>query len=862
MLLNNIKQYIYELSEKFRSFFISGNKQKYSPIDLFEHFQKLIAQNNIALEIMSDLGEKLSGEYVFDCRYIEESVIKLADSLYKMIYHLDCMAPKKYVQLFRIYNRIRSEIDMELKGRVCIPDGDLVVPYTKIDDTLEDLVGGKNASLCIVGNVLGFNIPSGFAITTRAFELIVREGIIADKIQDYLEKWQQDKISTEEVSAKLQNIILDAKLPDELVKAILKGIAELKKEVNKQSLRLAVRSSALGEDSEHSFAGQYSSFINVPEAKVLDAYKRVVASTYSRRAMEYRREKGILESEIAMAVGCQVIVPARVSGVVYTLDAFNLEKERVVISALPGIGEKLVAGQRDADRYFVSRTVPHSILGMEIVHKKDMLIATGNQEEGLCQVNVDEEAADRPCLTSSQVLELAKAALQLEKYFKHPQDIEFAFDDQNRLVILQSRPLNLQQSKPGLVCDLTKLAQKFPVIFEQKGEIVQEGVAMGKVCLIKDDKDLENVPEGAILVAHFSSPNLARAIKQVNGIITDIGSPFGHMATIAREFRIPMIINTRIATKLLQHGQEITLDATENVVYAGYMRELCFYDFTETKFGETYEYRLLRRILKRISPLNLVDPKDKKFSPSYCKTFHDLIRYIHEQAVRELIDQNYFTHSFVRKRAVKVNLTIPLDLVVIDISNKSDFNLQEIEPEELVSLPLRKFLKGVSVPGIWAREPMPVDFKSFVSSMTKTFSSDVADPRFVGQNLAVISPEYANISLRLGYHFTMIDTFATSNARDNYIYFRFFGGVTDDTRKTRRARLIGKLLAESDFFVSIKGDLVIGRLKGVSKEEILEKMFVLGILVAYTRQLDVLMKDDHKIDYFLSEFHNILMSLN
>ena len=216
MLLNNIKQYIYELSEKFRSFFISGNKQKYSPIDLFEHFQKLIAQNNVALEIMSDLGEKLSGEYVFDCRYIEESVIKLADSLYKMIYHLDCMAPKKYVQLFRIYNRIRSEIDMELKGRVCIPDGDLVVPYTKIDDTLEDLVGGKNASLCIVGNILGFNIPSGFAITTRAFELILRDGILADKIQDYLERWQQDKISTEEVSAKLQNIILDAKLPDNL----------------------------------------------------------------------------------------------------------------------------------------------------------------------------------------------------------------------------------------------------------------------------------------------------------------------------------------------------------------------------------------------------------------------------------------------------------------------------------------------------------------------------------------------------------------------------------------------------------------------------------------------------------------------
>jgi len=136
-----------------------------------------------------------------------------------------------------------------------------------------------------------------------------------------------------------------------------------------------------------------------------------------------------------------------------------------------------------------------------------------------------------------------------------------------------------------------------------------------------------------------------------------------------------------------------------------------------------------------------------------------------------------------------------------------------------------------------------------------------ADPRFVGQNLAVISRDYANISLRMGYHFSMVDTLASLKTIDNYIYFRFFGGMSDTTRRARRARLISRLLTEQDFLTELKGDLVVGRIKAMPQEEILEKIFVLGVIVAYTRQLDIRMTTEEEMEYYLKEFHKILLRI-
>ena len=187
-------------------------KQNLQFSELFDHFQQLIRENNQALETMADMGEKLSGEFVFDQNYINSSVEDLADRVYRMIYHLDCMAPKRFHRLFAVYNSIRSELESELQGNLIIPDGEYVIPYAAIDDTLESLVGGKNGHLGVAGNTLGLRIPQGFAITSRCFDVFVRQGKKGPERDEIIARWQAGDYTTEEASRRLQSLITSLEL--------------------------------------------------------------------------------------------------------------------------------------------------------------------------------------------------------------------------------------------------------------------------------------------------------------------------------------------------------------------------------------------------------------------------------------------------------------------------------------------------------------------------------------------------------------------------------------------------------------------------------------------------------------------------
>jgi pyruvate,water dikinase len=177
-----------------------------------------------------------------------------------------------------------------------------------------------------------------------------------------------------------------------------------------------------------------------------------------------------------------------------------------------------------------------------------------------------------------------------------------------------------------------------------------------------------------------------------------------------------------------------------------------------------------------------------------------------------------------------------------------------VRQEELHSVPLGALLDGLTQSGMWSTDPVSVDLGSFMSSFTRTFSSASAAPGNIGRNLAVVSREYMNLHLRLGYHFNIIDAYIGERVNDNYIYFRFLGGVTDFLRRSRRARCIAQILERLDFRVEVHGDLVVGRIKKLPPARMREKMLVLGGLIGYTRQLDVCLGDDDDIDRHAEEF--------
>ena len=162
--------------------------------------------------------------------------------------------------------------------------------------------------------------------------------------------------------------------------------------------------------------------------------------------------------------------------------------------------------------------------------------------------------------------------------------------------------------------------------------------------------------------------------------------------------------------------------------------------------------------------------------------------------------------------------------------------------------------EGLSGPGVWSTEPVPVDFKGMMSSLTKTWAETPGAATVSGFNLAVISDTYMNLHLRLGYHFNLVDARIDPDPQRNHIYFRFVGGVTDLTRRSRRAQLLAKILSQYHFKVDTKGDLVVAKVLHLPREDLENRLQVLGRLIGFTRQLDIQLRNDEDIPEFVEAF--------
>ncbi len=840
---------------------LAGWRRRRTPAPLtvlFARFQDILKLNNQILELMADINDKSGGAYVFDRQYILSTCERMTDLVHTLIDNFNILVQESYREIAEPFERISRDIQMELEGRVNVSHMPLTIPYRDITVASAEVVGGKNANLAELKNRLAMPIPDGFAITVAAFQRFLDANGLTQKIPAILAQWTSGGIPTAEASRQIKSMILAGEVPSDIRQAVRSALSEAQKGPEALRPSWSIRSSALGEDSEHSFAGQFATLLNISPDHLMEAYRQVLASTYAASAMNYRLEKGIYDNEVAMAVACQRTIEGAKSGVLLTLDPVAPDSERMTLSAAWGLGAPVVAGKVVADQYQITRSSPQRIMRMEVVPKP---LRWSLQAGGGCAFEpVPLEEQDRPCLTEAEILRIASLGLGIEQYFRKPQEVEWTFDAQGDLHILQSRPLNIRARISQVVCDISEVISDHPIIFSGKGVVAQNGVASGPVWVVRTDEDLERFPSGAILVAKQSSPKFAAVAGRARGMITDIGSATGHMATIVREFRIPAIVNTDVATKLLDSGREITMDAEQNIIYDGIVDKLCLYEFVAHPFEETYEYRLLRRILKRIAPLNLVDPKDKNFTPRNCQTYHDITRFIHEKAVAELSHLNASrVLGWSKGQEMRLKLDIPLHLTLIDIgggvSDGEDASL--VEPSQVRSRPMRAFLAGLQAADLWSTDPVVVDFKSLMSSITRTFSTHQASPKEIGRNLAVVSRQYTNIHLRVGYHFNIIDAYISENVNDNYAYFRFLGGVTDQTRRNRRAKLIAMILEQNDFVVQLRQDLVVARVKKRAPGVMVSQMSLLGRLVAFTRQLDVKMNSDGQIERYLTLFQEM-----
>jgi pyruvate,water dikinase len=290
-----------------------------------------------------------------------------------------------------------------------------------------DVAGGKGASLGEMYDLMP--IPNGFVVSAQAYEKFAEQ--VNNKIFPLLDIDVEDSTKLEKASKDVQKIILDAKIPLDI-------IDDIKKEYNKLKGFVACRSSATAEDlPEASFAGQQATYLNVKgEDNVIDAVKKCWASLFTARAIYYRVVNNFKHEDVLIAVVVQKMVNSQKAGVMFTVNPITNMRTELVIEGAFGLGEMVVSGEITPDLYIVDKNK------LEIKQKN-----VNEQEIGLFRdekgnnVKMKVKNPAEQVLSDKQIRDLAILGAAIEKHYKKPEDIEWAVDEDDKIYILQSRPI-------------------------------------------------------------------------------------------------------------------------------------------------------------------------------------------------------------------------------------------------------------------------------------------------------------------------------------------------------------------------------------------------------------------------------------
>jgi pyruvate, water dikinase len=310
----------------------------------------------------------------------------------------------------------------------------LIARLDQIGSTDSDIVGGKCAGL---GELIraGIPVPPGFAVTTEAFRRHLLENNLSPRGLD---------------SAAIRRGIEEAPVPAELAAAIIDAYAALRELIG-GTPAVAVRSSSVGEDGRAaSFAGQQETYLWVSgEEEVIAHVRRCWASLYTSQAVSYRQHLG---SDVVpgIGVGVQVMVDARVAGVMFTLDPVTGDRSQIAVNSAWGLGLAVANGEVTPDEFLVDKVIME-ITRRRVTDKPFEYVAAGTS--GVAREEVTSDRRSSSSLTDGELLALIDVGKRVEAHMGSAQDIEWAIDRRlpfpESLFVLQSRPETVWANKPA-----------------------------------------------------------------------------------------------------------------------------------------------------------------------------------------------------------------------------------------------------------------------------------------------------------------------------------------------------------------------------------------------------------------------------
>ncbi|WP_459500545.1 phosphoenolpyruvate synthase [Bacillus sp. C1] len=308
-----------------------------------------------------------------------------------------------------------------------------VLEFREVDKTRQMMAGGKGAHLGELSNIDGIQVPEGFCVTTTAYQEALEKNEAFHALVNQLTLLKvEDRDQIGEISREIRNIILEAEIPSDVVKAVTHTLSQFGNEY-----AYAVRSSATAEDLPHaSFAGQQDTYLNIKGTDaILQHISKCWASLFTDRAVIYRMQNGFDHRKVYLSVVIQRMIFSTASGILFTADPVTSNRKVLSIDASFGLGEALVSGVVSADNYKVREG---SIVEKTISTKK--LAIYGRKEGGTEEKEIEPDQQNLSTLSDEQVLELERIGRKLEAHFDRPQDIEWCFID-DTFYIVQSRPI-------------------------------------------------------------------------------------------------------------------------------------------------------------------------------------------------------------------------------------------------------------------------------------------------------------------------------------------------------------------------------------------------------------------------------------
>ena len=451
-------------------------------------------------------------------------------------------------------------MDVSARQAAVVDTASFVRGFAELSRADVGFAGGKGANLGELTRA-DFPVPAGFVIGAPAYAAFCDGGGLRSRIAELLARVDvDDPAALQEAAARVRELLVREPIPPTVEREIREAYGVLGGDGPEAPV--AVRSSATAEDTEAaSFAGMNETFLNVRGADaVVDAVRRCWASLFGARTIFYRAKRGFGQADMDIAVVVQRQVEATRAGVMFTLDPATGAPDRLVIEGSFGLGETVVSGQVSPDRYVVDKA-GLTVLTREVRRKS--IVIESLPEGGTRVRELADDQASRAVLTDDEARVLGELGVAIERHYGKPQDTEWAFDEDGRVWMLQSRPVTVA----GGVAATDAAPVETTVLLRGLG--AAPGVGSGPARLLLSLTEAARLEDGDVLVTHMTAPDWVPLMRRATAIVTDSGGTTCHAAIVSRELGIPCIVGTAEATRKLRDGEIVTVDATRGVVLEG-----------------------------------------------------------------------------------------------------------------------------------------------------------------------------------------------------------------------------------------------------------------------------------------------------